>query len=55
MKRTAKIIAHVDDGKTTLVDGMLEQARVFRENQHSRLASDPLPPGQIPSSLRNLE
>ncbi len=27
------IIAHVDQGKTTLVDGMLKQAQVFRENQ----------------------
>lgn len=27
------IITHVDHGKTILVDGMLMQARVFRENQ----------------------
>lgn len=27
------IIAHVDHGKTTLVDGMLRQAGVFRDNQ----------------------
>jgi GTP-binding protein len=26
-------VAHVDHGKTTLVDGMLRQSRVFRENQ----------------------
>ena len=31
--RNIAIIAHVDHGKTTLVDGMLRQSGAFRENQ----------------------
>ena len=31
--RNIAIIAHVDHGKTTLVDNMLKQAGTFRENE----------------------
>jgi GTP-binding protein len=34
--RNIAIIAHVDHGKTTLVDGMFRQSGVFRDNQETR-------------------
>lgn len=43
--RNIAIIAHVDHGKTTLVDGMLRQGGVFRDNQVVEtcvMDSDPL-------------
>jgi GTP-binding protein len=35
--RNIAIIAHVDHGKTTLVDGMLHQAGIFRSNERVRV------------------
>src|SRR6201992_4172902 len=34
LTRNIAIIAHVDHGKTTLVDAMLNQSGLFRENEH---------------------
>src|ERR671921_2290862 len=47
--RNIAIIAHVDHGKTTLVDKMLRQAGAFRENQvvaERVMDSNPLEPGR---------
>ena len=34
--RNIAIIAHVDHGKTTLVDEMLKQSGIFRDNQETQ-------------------
>ena len=37
-RRNIAIIAHVDHGKTTLVDAMLKQSHIFRKNEQEQVA-----------------
>ena len=48
--RNIAIIAHVDHGKTTMVDQLLKQAGVFRENQ--QVAASPSSPRTSPFATR---